>query len=423
MSEFDVAALGSLLLPLELIYEIAGYLPTNSLAALNRTCKCARYILHPVLYTQPMDKVMQILKWGGNKGRAQEQAMLNLLPLIIRANKDDARIGHQALVLTCQGGALNMVCSLICNGIPVNPAGNQVLSEDNSPLMQAIRFDHPRVVETLIDAEVDWEKVTLPTRSLAASKPDAGRGNMLHYAAIRGAYRVMDLLVSLGIKTRYCDQFGRSPLSLAAEVGCADTVRVLIKYKADINSTDKDQRTPLMHAVLNGHVAAVKALLDAGARLDLAGKQHRGPLSHAAARGYPEIIRALLDGGANFHEVDGRGRTPLVWAACNGHSKCIRVLLEAGASPDISDKDTISPLHLAAIRDHFLAIQALIEGGANVGIVNHVGRSPLSVAIELRRSDIIGLLIDHGADLYQKSYFGRTPLSYASAEVGRETPV
>ena len=61
------------------------------------------------------------------------------------------------------------------------------------------------------------------------------------------------------------DDFGRTPLSLAAEIGNEIVVRALLDSgKAEVDSEDTYRQTPLSWAATNGHEAVVKLLLETG---------------------------------------------------------------------------------------------------------------------------------------------------------------
>src|SRR5712692_4864933 len=60
----------------------------------------------------------------------------------------------------------------------------------------------------------------------------------------------------------------RTPLWVAAASGRANTARVLIRYRADVNAETTDGHTALGAAILKGHLDVFKVLLDAGAKLE-----------------------------------------------------------------------------------------------------------------------------------------------------------
>src|SRR5439155_12109368 len=87
------------------------------------------------------------------------------------------------------------------------------------------------------------------------------------------------------------DEYGRTPLSWAAEYGNVDVVKSLLNANANIEAADKYGRTPLNWAALNGHVDVVKSLLNANANIEAANNTYGRDL----------IQRLLLEAGADIN--------------------------------------------------------------------------------------------------------------------------
>ncbi len=64
------------------------------------------------------------------------------------------------------------------------------------------------------------------------------------------------------------NNFGATPMSLAAATGDADIIRALLKAGADPESANPDGQTALMAVARTGNVAAAEALVKAGARVN-----------------------------------------------------------------------------------------------------------------------------------------------------------
>jgi ankyrin repeat protein len=94
--------------------------------------------------------------------------------------------------------------------------------------------------------------------------------------------------------------YGRTPLSWAAERGSAAVVKLLLKKGADIEATDNYCRTPLSWAAERGEEAVVKLLLEKGADVKaMDNKYGHPPRSLAAERGY-EVFK--LQGSGIYRE-------------------------------------------------------------------------------------------------------------------------
>ncbi len=132
----------------------------------------------------------------------------------------------------------------------------------------------------------------------------------LFQAAAAGHLVVAEFLIRSGanIDARMADQ--ATPLLGAVRSAQPALVRLLLSAGADLKVLDQFGETPL-------HIAA---------RL---GSEHNTR----------ECVTALLAKGADPNAVDAKtGMTPLHRAASHGNSHLCRILLEAGANPNLKDK-------------------------------------------------------------------------------------
>lgn len=116
------------------------------------------------------------------------------------------------------------------------------------------------------------------------------------------------------------DNFGRTPLSHAAEVNNLEAFRLLVNAGSDPNvlaggQNSWDSLTPLSYAAKSGHEHMIKALLDSGANPNQLGRTGRNALSYAAEGSSEATTRLLLERGCDPNCRDSMGRTPLTWAA------------------------------------------------------------------------------------------------------------
>ena len=110
------------------------------------------------------------------------------------------------------------------------------------------------------------------------------------------------------------DQFGCTPLYLAALNNHADVCRYLILRGADLESRDVNWWTPLHIAVMNGNF---------------------------------EVAELLLRRGADPNLQVREGWTPLHISVFNCHVRLSRLLLKYGADPEIQDDMSETPLDIA----------------------------------------------------------------------------
>ena len=93
----------------------------------------------------------------------------------------------------------------------------------------------------------------------------------------------------------------RTPLHEASDNGHSDTVKMLLDAGADLSLTEEYGQTPLHLAAMNGH-----------------------------ARGRVEVAKILTEAGAdpNMRDTDPcRGETPLHWASYRGVNDMVKIFL------------------------------------------------------------------------------------------------
>jgi uncharacterized protein len=136
-----------------------------------------------------------------------------------------------------------------------------------------------------------------------------------------------------GVYDRGGDQVistGATPLLVAAKVGDAKSVALLLKYKAIVDLPNSEGVTPLMAAAGVGHsfnptrgryktdaeaVECLKILHDAGGDVNAKVRGSNLTSLHAAASlGWDETIKTLVADGAQLEALDSKGLTPIDYA-------------------------------------------------------------------------------------------------------------
>jgi ankyrin repeat protein len=246
-----------------------------------------------------------------------------------------------------------------------------------------------------------------------------------------------------------------SYLLSATERGQESTVNSLILLRADVNKNDEYGRTPLYIAADRGNLTLVKRLLDAGADptiyADLSneaspaqaamssvirnGSPYRsvGTLttSSSGSFGYTppaevrggivrdrltygndriEIAVLLIAGGADIDIKSVNYPTMLHFAAIYGSSRSVKILLESGADPNVGNDNGVTPLHIAAEINGREIVADLINAGADPNVGNDNGVTPLHIAAEINGREIVADLINAGADPTVADLNGDTPL-------------
>jgi len=106
------------------------------------------------------------------------------------------------------------------------------------------------------------------------------------------------------------NQWGETPLMLAAKSDFAEAVQILLDHGADPTRTNHFDETALHFACHHYTVTTVAALLAAGADVNAQDRTHQTPLHIAAHKNRRDVVKTLLDADADPLLRDRRGRTP-----------------------------------------------------------------------------------------------------------------
>ena len=192
-----------------------------------------------------------------------------------------------------------------------------------------------------------------------------------------------------------------TPLIIAAHNGHLNSVKILLRYGADIEARGTlktgDQIiegcTPLWGAADTGHLDVVKLLIERNADVDSRTSKGSTPLRVAAHEGHLDIVRCLVESGADVNARNVEGYTPLLVACHWGHLNTVTYLINKGAFIDLQYKDGDTALHEAVQRGHLKIVSELLALGASQ-LPNNQGLTPLLYACDLRAIEIVEYLIN-----------------------------
>ena len=176
---------------------------------------------------------------------------------------------------------------------------------------------------------------------------------------------------ALETKTKDGDQF-TTPLIIASRNGNLASVKVLLRYKADMEARGsvkvEDEVvtgcTPLWTAAVSGHLDIAKILIERNADVNGRTSSNSTPLRAAAYFGRLDIVSCLVENGADVNARNKYENTPLMIACYNGHSQVVTYLIESGANIDLQDKEGNTALHWTIYKDHFEIAKELVALGA-----------------------------------------------------------
>lgn len=102
--------------------------------------------------------------------------------------------------------------------------------------------------EAVLDGNVDLTINLLESRKFDLNKRDKQGRTLLHYAACRGQYEIVELLLEQGAKAHLKDKNGNTPLHWC---GHAEVIDLLINQGAKVD--DRYIHVHLVHLVLKGY--------------------------------------------------------------------------------------------------------------------------------------------------------------------------
>ncbi|KAK4888605.1 hypothetical protein LTR27_012500 [Elasticomyces elasticus] len=311
---------------------------------------------------------------------------------------------------------------------PGNPGAyiDHVNAEGDSLLTTAVRLKHTIVAAHLILAGADMEVENLTREGL---RP-------IHVAAEVGDAQIIALLIKRQEQREIRSGLGLTPLMHAVMKGNFATSKALIESGVAIEAMlIKGQRTAavpgidferavntrstaLMMAALSGHMDVTWLLLDYRANMEATTDGNETPLTAASYYDHVQVVQHLLVRGANKEAKNKGGFTALIYAANQDHPEVIRTLLDHGALIDSKKGHGMTALMEAIYYQREYSAQLLVERGASLSetadhILSMLKPTPLHIAAQRGNTQIIQMLVSHGADLLAKTANGHSPLDIA----------
>ena len=119
---------------------------------------------------------------------------------------------------------------------------------------------------------------------------DSLKQNVIFYIARDGKFKLLDYLLTQGVKFNEIDSYGQNPLYYAAREGKADMAAKLIDLGIDIDHIDQYSQTCLFYAAKKGSLETCKCLIERGAKHDYVDPKKQTPAAYAKKSGNKELI-------------------------------------------------------------------------------------------------------------------------------------
>ncbi|XP_038607034.1 ankyrin repeat and SOCS box protein 3 isoform X1 [Tachyglossus aculeatus] len=284
------------------------------------------------------------------------------LRLLIHADPSEKYIktktfeGSCALHLATIRGHLEIVRILLEAGADAN----SFTLEETTPLFLAVENGHTEVAKLLAEHGAD----------VNGSHSMCG-WNSLHQAVFQENMEMIKFLLEKGVNVECQDDFGITPLFVAAQYGKLESLSLLIEYGANVNCQASDKATPLFIASQEGLQKCVEVLLAKGADPNLYcnAEKWQLPIHAAAQMGHVKILDLLIPITDRICDTGASKVSPVYSAVFGGHRECVERLLKSGYSPNAQKClifGCLSPLCMAFQREVFEIIDVLLKYGVRL---------------------------------------------------------
>jgi ankyrin repeat protein len=286
-----------------------------------------------------------------------------------------------------------------------------------TPLMFAARNGASRCVELFLDAGADINAVEaehgvgalglalnrldlkLAEQLLArGAEPNFGSIDTLPLAvAEHGTLSFIKALEARGCNLVRDDQRGRMAF-VSARNPDPEVFDYLLNQGADPKEGNDFGYTPLILAALNNHHNLIRRYLARGDDAAVRDVDGETALSLAIEKCHDKSVIALRE----FHAEEGdyaslAPEAAMIKAAKDGSLGSILNLRDSGVPINCYDEEGNSPLMIAVRAGHHGVVRSLYHLGADINHRNHAGESPLSLAKALDSSDLVNTLQEFGA--------------------------
>jgi ankyrin repeat protein len=300
-----------------------------------------------------------------------------------------AAAGHEAVaaLLVDSGCSLGVIC------------------HGKTPLFHAVANGHTAVVR-LITARMNRGRANRVGDGAASVNERSATGaTALHLAAELGHAAIVSVLIDAGSDATAVDDNDET----AAAGATSDTVRFRIRAAAGdtagwLNDQDRDGETMLYRCAGRGDIDTVRALIDIGADALLRSNHHVTPLMVAGHSGHKDIVALLLAHLAKLGDtthVDARdkdGDTALRNTAEKGHIVCLKLLMDAGADPSVVNAAGDDAFQGASKRATFVLQNGSAAARQTVDDRDSEGKTMLYLAAKEGATAFVDMLLQGGAD-------------------------
>ena len=384
----------------------------NSGAKVNRENKLATTALMRAAKSNNLNGTKLLLDVGAeiNTKNAAGQTAINYAykPEVVQLLID--RGADYSIIDAVKVGNINDVTDFIAiNGIDEN---------DINLLATAITYNRNNITKLLIDEGLVINLIPLAAKyknteivellinkGMSINDTYINNNNnttaLIEASSIVGNIEIIKILLNAGADVNATESYlNKTALMMAIEYGDNDTIKLLIKSKADINHVDDTGNAPIDIANKMNNTNIINLLIENGAPNDLA---------RAIKYGVENKVEHLLDRSKNIDALDHNGDTALTLAIKENNVKLVKLIINKKANVNLISfinnyHDEYSPLMIASKNGSNEIVKLLIENGADVNLLNSSSMSALMATtydrnlITPEQIEVMKILITAGAN-------------------------
>ena len=254
----------------------------------------------------------------------------------------------------------------------------------------------------------------------------------LSFVILQRLHKVAYLLLEKGADPNIKNSDGKAPLFFALENDLLETVKLLLKHKAEKDEYFKVKMDKLTKQFLNKmkkekiQKNVVENFLKVG---DVNIRDEDGntalllaSLAMATEGSGPEIVSLLLQEGADPNIKNRDGHSPLYLALRNQHKGTLDLLLSHGALKDENffnhsaklGADLLQICHRKKMNIEIEKVETLLEINVDTDTKDEKGWTSLIHSASAGRKEVVALLLKYRADINARDNDGATALFWAS---------
>ncbi|KAI0544256.1 ankyrin repeat-containing domain protein [Xylaria curta] len=212
----------------------------------------------------------------------------------------------------------------------------------------------------------------------------------LHEGAKTNDWKIIQILLDVGIAIDAKNGSSLTPLASAARHGCTEVVTYLVKKGAGIDISDDNGTASDRAKFMSVNAMLYCTRLVSLANFCVAQARHKNqgwtPLHWTIERGHVDTAIRLIELGANLVRGSWWSLTPLGLAIIKGQESIVEAMIQRSSEAciawrgDESVSNGWGAIHLAAVYRNAVIIKMLLKAGAQVKERDSNGLSPLDLA-------------------------------------------